>query len=192
MLQLLLGLVLFFLFHSISIINLPLRDRLVANSEVAWKVFFSIISAIGVVLMVKGYGDLKFSPTILYVPPIWLQHVAAVLLLPVFVLFFAPYFPGRISRGAKHPQLVAVKLWAVSHLLVNGSLADVLLFGSFLAWAVVDRISMKRRSARPVPGLPESNSNDIVVVILGLAVYGTLVFWLHEILFGVRPLIPMP
>lgn len=190
--QLILGLALFFLFHSISIINLPLRDKLAANSEVAWKVFFGIISGIGIVLMIKGYGDLKFSPTILYVSPTWFQHVAALLLLPVFVLFFAPYFPGRISRGAKHPQLVAVKLWSVAHLLVNGTLADVLLFGSFLVWAVADRISMKRRPSRPVPGLPVSNTNDIIVVVLGLAVYGAFVFWLHEVLFGVKPLIPMP
>jgi len=190
--QLLLGLALFFLFHSVSIINLPLRDRLAAKNEIAWKIFYSLVSLVGIVLMVRGYAELRFSPTILYVPPTWLQHVAALLLLPVFVLFFAPYFPGRISRGAKHPQLVAVKLWAVSHLLVNGTLADVLLFGSFLVWAVVDRISVKRRPARPVPGLPASNSNDIIVVVLGLAVYAALAFWLHEALIGVRPFILAP
>ena len=86
---------------------------------------------------------------------------------------------------------MAVKLWALSHLLVNGSVADVILFGSFLAWAVVDRISLKRRAPRPTPGLPEANRNDVIVVILGLLVYVAFVKWLHMNLIGVAPFIPM-
>jgi uncharacterized membrane protein len=115
------------------------------------------------------------------------RHVAAVFLLPIFVLFLAPYFPGRITSVTKHPQLIAVKLWAVAHLLVNGTLADVLLFGSFLVWAVADRISMKSRPARPISGAPASAANDIALVVVGLALYAALVFWLHEVAFGVRP-----
>lgn len=191
MLQLLLGLALFFGMHSISIVALPVRERLAAKSEIGWKIFYGVVSLAGLILLSRGYAELRLTPTILYVAPAWLYQVAAVLLLPTLVLFLAPYFPGRISRATKHPQLVAVKLWAVSHLLVNGTLADILLFGSFLLWAVADRISMKRRVARPLPGAPESNMNDMIVIFLGLALYAAIVLWLHNILFGVRPFVQL-
>jgi len=187
MLQLTLGLALFFGMHSISIVALPLRDKLAAKSELGWKLIYGVVSLVGLVLMSRGYAELRLAPTVLYVAPVWLSHVAAILLLPAFVLFLAPYFPGRISTITKHPQLIAVKLWAVSHLLVNGTSADILLFGSFLLWAVADRVSMKRRATRAVPAMPESKTNDVVVVILGLSVYVAIVFWLHELLFGIRP-----
>lgn len=187
MLQLILGLVLFLGMHSISIVALPLRDRLAAKSELGWKAFYGVVSLVGLVLIVRGYADLRMTPTVLYVAPAWLYHVSATLLIPVFILFLAPYFPGRIKAATKHPQLIAVKLWAVSHLLVNGTLADVVLFGSFLAWAVIDRISLKRRATRAVPGLPESGVNDVIVVVLGLAVYVAFVLWLHELLIGLKP-----
>jgi len=189
MLQLLLGLVLFFGMHSMSIVALPLRDRLAAKSEIGWKSLYGIVALIGIILMARGYADLRQAPTLLYVSPVWLRHVAAVLLLPTFVFFLAPYFPGRIKSALKHPQLVAVKIWALAHLLVNGTLADVLLFGSFLLWAVAARISMKSRIARTVPGAPESRANDFVIVVVGLAVYAVTVLWLHEMLFGVRPFV---
>ena len=86
-----------------------------------------------------------------------------------------------------HPMLVAVKLWALAHLLANGMLHDLLLFGSFLAWAVVDRISMKRRTQRPIPTLPATRANDAIAVIGGLAVYVVMVVWAHQWLFGVAP-----
>jgi len=108
-------------------------------------------------------------------------------MLPVFTLFIAPYFPGRIKTALKHPQLIAVKTWALAHLLINGNLADVLLFGSFLIWAIVDRISMKSRDARPLPGAPESPMNDIIIVVVGLALYGAFAFWLHEAMLGLSP-----
>ena len=102
MTQLVIGIALFFGMHSMSIVALPLRDRLAARSELGWKLLYSIVSLIGIVLMARGYADLRQAPTPLYVAPIWLRHVAAVLLLPVFVLFFAPYFPGRIKSAVKH------------------------------------------------------------------------------------------
>lgn len=189
MLQLLIGIILFFGVHSASIVALPLRDRMVAKNEAAWKAVYALVSLAGIVLMARGYADLRATPTVLYATPYWMRHVAALLLLPVFIFFIAPYFPGRIKAALKHPQLVAVKLWAVAHLLVNGMLADVLLFGSFLAWAVVDRISLKRRPQRPLPGAPESGINDVIVVIAGLALYVVFALWAHEWLFGVRPFV---
>lgn len=185
----LIGLFLFFGIHSVGIVALPLRDRLAARSDLGWKVFYSLVSLIGVALLVNGYGELRETPTLLYESPGWLRHVAALLLLPVFVLFLAPYFPGKIKNAVGHPQLVAVKLWALAHLLVNGTLADLLLFGTFLVWAVADRISMKDRATRPLPGAPDSKANDVIIVILGLALYAGTAFWLHEKLFGVAPFV---
>ena len=187
MLQLLLGILLFFGIHSASIVASPFRDRMAVRSDAGWKAFYAIVSLIGIVLMARGYADLRQTPTLLYVPPVWLRHVAALLLLPVFVLFIAPYFPGRIKTTLKHPQLIAVKIWAVAHLMVNGTLADVLLFGSFLLWAVAARASMKRRAVRPLPGAPESKFNDGIVIVVGLLLYVGFVFWLHEALVGIRP-----
>lgn len=189
MTQLLVGLVLFFGLHSISIVALPLRDSLAAKSELGWKLFFGLVSLAGIVLITKGYADLRQTPTYLYVLPAWLSHVTALLLLPVFVLFLAPYFPGRIKSSIRQPQLTAVKIWAVAHLLVNGTLADVLLFGSFLAWAVADLLSMRNRVSRPLLGAPESPANDIILVVAGLGLYVGFVFWLHELLIGVKPFV---
>jgi uncharacterized membrane protein len=186
MLQLLAGIVLFFGMHSASIVALPLRERMVANRENAWKAIYAIASLAGIVLMVRGYAELREAPTYLYVTPAWLRHVAALMMLPAFAFFIAPYFPGRIKNALKHPQLVAVKLWALAHLLANGTIGDVLLFGSFLVWAVVDRVSLKNRPARPLPGA-ESKANDVIVVVVGLALYLVFVFFLHEKLIGVRP-----
>ncbi len=98
----------------------------------------------------------------------------------------APYFPGKINEIIKHPQLTAVKLWATAHLLVNGSSADLILFGSFLAWAVAERISMKRRPVREVPHRPASVANTMITIITGIALYIVFAIWLHEPLIGVR------
>ena len=187
MLQLIAGLILFLGMHSASIVALPLRDRLAAKSEIGWKALYGLVSLAGLILIVRGYAEARLDPVVLYAPPVWLRHLAALLLLPVFILFLAPYLAGKIKKAAKHPQLVAVKLWALAHLLVNGTLADVVLFGSFLAWAVVDRISLKRRPVRDVPGAPESAVNDVILVIAGLGLYGATVVWLHRLAFGVSP-----
>jgi uncharacterized membrane protein len=187
MLLMIAGLVLFLGIHSVSIFALPLRDRLAAKSELGWKAIYGIASLVGIVLIAKGYAEARMTTTILYMPPTGLRHLAALLMLPMFVFFVAPYFPGKIKAKLKHPQLVAVKIWAVSHLLVNGTVADIVLFGSFLAWAVVDRISLKRRPTRPVAALPESGKNDIIAIVVGLALYVAFVVYLHEKLMGVAP-----
>lgn len=187
MIWFLIGLVLFFGIHSVSIFAVPLRDRMAAKSDIGWKIFYSLVALIGIALMVKGYGALRGAPTFLYEPPLWLRPIAALLLLPVFILLLAPYFPGKIKNTLGHPQLVAVKLWSLAHLLVTGTLSSALLFGSFLVWAVADRISMKRRPKRPLPGMPDSKVNDVIVVVVGLTLYVTTVLWLHEFLLGVAP-----
>jgi uncharacterized membrane protein len=182
------GLLLFFGTHSISIVAGPARDRLVARMGAnAWRGLYSLLAIAGFVLLLKGYGELRQAGTLLYAPPAWMHHVTATLMLPVFPLLLAAYLPGRIRTAARHPMLAATKLWAFAHLLSNGSLADVLLFGSFLAWAVADRISLKRRVQRPISTLPSAPWNDAIAVIGGLAMYAAFVLQLHRLLIGVSP-----
>ncbi|MBC7190889.1 NnrU family protein [Marinobacter sp.] len=188
MTTLIVGLVLFLGVHSLSIVNEPLRNRLNASmGELTFKGLYSAVSLAGLILIVWGYSDARMDPTVIYTPPGWLKHVAFLLLVPVFPLVFATYFPGKIKTKLGHPMLVAVKLWALAHLLANGMLHDILLFGSFLAWAVVDRVSMKRRAQRAIPTLPATKANDAIAVVGGLAVYVIMVLWAHQWLFGVAP-----
>ena len=184
---LLIGLAIFLGVHSISIFAEDFRNRMASRSEIGWMAAYGLVSLVGLVLIARGYAAARLEPTLLYVTPAWMRHVTAVLMLPVFILFFATYFPGRIKSMTKHPQLVAVKLWAVSHLLVNGALADVILFSAFLAWAVADRISMKRRTPRAVPGLPPAGINDVIVTVVGLGAYVVFVLWLHRAWIGIAP-----
>lgn len=190
MFLLIVGLVLFLGVHSISIVNPSLRDNVIAGQgRAVWLGAYSIIALAGLVLIVWGYSMARLDPTVVYVPPFWLRHVSLLLLVFVFPLFVAAYFPGRIRTATKHPMLVAVKLWAVAHLLANGNLADVLLFGSFLVWAVADRISLKRRvSVTPVPSLSPSKWNDLIVVVVGLLIYGFFIAGGHLMLIGVSPI----
>jgi uncharacterized membrane protein len=190
MILFLVGLVLFLGIHSVSIVARPWRDAQIAQrGEGAWKGLYSIVSLVGFVLLIYGYGLARQSPVVLYTPPAALRHAALLLMLPVFPLLFAAYLPGRIQRAAKHPMLLAVKFWASAHLLANGTLVDVLLFGAFLAWAVLDRISVKRRAApAAVPGASPSALNDVIALVGGLAIYGVFMVWAHRWLIGVSPL----
>ncbi len=183
------GLLMFLGVHSIAIVSPNGRDALAAKiGEGAWKGLYSVASIVGFVLLVWGYGQARLHPVVIYTPPIELRWVTVLLMLPVFPLLLAPYFPGRIRATLKHPMLVGVKLWAVAHLLSNGMLADVLLFGGFLAWAVVDRISFKRRTQRPLKTLPQSKRNDVIAIALGLLLYFAFLHYLHLRLIGVSPM----
>ena len=187
---LIVGLVLFLGVHSVAIVSPTLRARTIRRlGEGAWKGMYALVSLIGFVLICYGFGLAREAPVILYSPPTWLRHVALILMVPVFPLLVAAYLPGRIKTAAKHPMLAAVKFWALAHLLANGASADVVLFGGFLAWAVADRISMKRRSTPQVPPTaPPGPWNDAIAVVLGLAIYTLLIGWAHVRLFGVSPL----
>jgi len=183
---LLAGLALFLGVHSVSIVAPAWRDAMASKlGEYLWKGAYSLVSLAGFVLIVNGYAAARLDPSVLWVPPGWLRHVAALLMLPVFPLLLAAYLPGRIKTRAKHPMILAVKFWALAHLLANGTLADVTLFGAFLAWAVADRISLKRRAPRPAPALPASAANDAIVVVGGLALFAAFALWLHPLLIGV-------
>jgi uncharacterized membrane protein len=183
------GLVLFLGVHSIAIVAPGLRSQaFVRLGEGGWKGAYGIASLIGLALIVYGFGLARAAPVILYVPPIWVRHVALLLMVPVFPLLLAAYLPGRIKSAAKHPMLAAVKFWALAHLLANGRLADVALFGAFLAWAVADRISLKRRAPQPLRTAPPGRWNDPIAVVFGLAIYVFFVTWAHLRLFGLSPL----
>jgi uncharacterized membrane protein len=188
MVTLIVGLVIFLGFHSIAIVAPAWRERTVARlGKGAWKALYTVASLIGFVLIVYGYGQARFENIALYSPPIWTRHLAALLMLPVFPLIFAAYLPGRIKTALKHPMLAAVKFWALAHLLANGTLADVLLFGGFLAWAVADRISFKRRTQPDLRTAPASKANDLIAVVAGLAAYAVFALWLHQRWIGVYP-----
>lgn len=190
------GLLLFLGVHALAIVSPAGRDRLAHRlGEGGFKGLYSLLSLIGLVLVVWGYGLSREQPVLLYSLPGGFRHLAALLMLPVFVLLLAAYLPGRIQRTTRHPMLLAVKLWAFSHLLAQsvtgGTLADVLLFGGFLVWAVADRISLKRRALagglRPVPALPAGRANDAIALVGGLAIYAWFVGAGHAWLMGVRP-----
>lgn len=189
MLTLLTGLLLFLGIHSVSIVSEDFRDRMVAQSELGWKAVYALISILGIVLIAKGYAAARLEPVILYVASPSMRHITYLLMLPAMILFVAPYLPGKIQQITKHPQLLAVKIWAFSHLLVNGMLADVILFGAFLAWAVADRISMKKRVARPLAGLPAGGKNDLIAIGVGVVLTVALITFLHGTLTGM-PLMP--
>ncbi len=188
MLMLIVGLILFFGPHSIAVVAPGWRDRAVMHlRERSWKGAYSLLSGAGLVLIVIGFAHARHTPIVLYTSPAWLHDVTWLLMLPVFPLLLAAYLPGRIRTAMRHPMLAAIKLWATAHLLVNGTLADVLLFGSFLIWAVAVRISVKRRVPAPVRGAPPGRYNDLIAVLLGLLLYGLFVWRLHALLIGVAP-----
>ncbi len=190
MLYLVIGLIVFLGIHSLAIVSPAGRLALIGKlGLLPYKLLYSVIAIAGLVLIIHGWGQARLDPVVLYNPPRFLLHVNNLLMLFVFPMLLAAYLPGRIQTTLKHPMLVAVKTWALAHLLVNGTLAAVLLFGGFLAWAVADRISMKRRPPQSTPRLPQWKFNDIIVVVAGLAIHVAFIFWLHPLLIGV-PAVP--
>lgn len=185
MTELLAGLVLFLGMHSVSIAAPEWRNRVVERIGIApWQGAYAVISLIGLILIVRGYGDLRNQTVILYQLPRWVHAITTVLMVPVFPLLLAAYLPGAIRSAVRHPMLVAVKLWAFAHLLANGSVADVILFGSLLTWAVADRISLKRRPPKENPSLPPGPWNDVIVVVGGLVLYALMLNGGHQLLIG--------
>ncbi len=187
---LIVGLVFFLGIHSIAIVAPAWRDAQVARrGEKAWKRIYSVGSLIGFVLLLYGYGLARHTTAMVYAPPAAMRHLALILMLPVFPLLLSAYLPGRIRRATKHPMLLAVIIWAFAHLLANGTLADVLLFGGFLVWAAVDRIAVNRRAVpHEVRTAPPSKFNDLIAVVGGLTIYAALIMGIHRWLIGVSPL----
>ena len=190
MIVLALGLVLFLGVHSVRIAAEAGRARAIARlGEARWKGLYSLVAALGLVLIVWGYGAARADPIVLWQPPVWTRHLAAVLTLPVFVLIAAAYIPGTHIRAAVgHPLVLGVKLWAAAHLIANGTAADVLLFGSFLLWAVLDFKSARARDrAQGIRHLATGVSRDLAAIVIGLALWFAFARYLHAWLIGVQP-----
>lgn len=186
MLVLIAGLVLFFIPHSVSIFNEPWRDRMaVTFGEGRWKGIYSVVALVGFVLIIHGYGLAGQDPIVIYQPPVAMRHVTWLLMIPVFTLLIATYVPGWIGSFTRHPMLLATLAWAFAHLLANGTLADLMLFGAFFVWAAADRVSMSYRIQRPLPQAPATRANDVIAVFGGLGLYAAFLFGLHGWLFGV-------
>jgi uncharacterized membrane protein len=187
---LILGLVLFLGTHSVRILADDWRSRRVAAMGLnAYKGVYSLLAIAGFVLIVYGYAAARQAPVLLYAPPVWTRHLASLLTIPAFILLAAAYVPGtRIKRAVGHPMVLGVKTWAFAHLLANGMLADVLLFGAFLAWAVLDYIAARRRDrAAGTVHLVGPASRDLLAVVAGLVAWAAFAFWLHRILIGIGP-----
>ena len=190
MIVLILGLVIFLGAHSVRIYADDWRELQIARlGGNGWKALFSLVSLVGLALIAIGFAQTKSAPIVLWFPPIGLRHLAGLITLLSFVLLVAAYLPGtRIKAKLGHPMVVGVKGWAFAHLLANGNLADVLLFGSFLIWGILDFSSARRRDRAAGTVYPDGTLNrDVTVVVIGLIAWAVFAFYLHGWLFNVRP-----
>ena len=189
MLVLILGIVIFLGVHSLRMVAPQWREaRIASMGEGGWKGAYSVASIIGFILLVWGYSIARTDSPVLYNPPFWMAHLSILLMAIAFVSLAVSQFPaGRLKPILKHPMLLAVKIWAFAHLLVNGDLASLLLFGSLLGWAVWNRIAVKRRGA-PI-AKPGPVKWDIAAVVTGFVLWALFIWKLHEWLIGVA--VPM-
>jgi uncharacterized membrane protein len=190
MTMLVLGLVLFLGVHSTRIFADGWRTATIARiGEKAWKGAYSVLSIAAFVLLVWGYMRARQNPVLLWTPPAGMRHVAALLMVPAFMLFVAAYVPRNWFKARlHHPQMLSVKVWALAHLLANGMLIDLLLFGGFLVWAVLGYTAARRRDrAAATVYAPATTQGTAIAVVAGLVAYVVFAFWLHGWLFGVRP-----
>lgn len=155
----------------------------------AWKGIYSVVAIAGFALIVYGYGLSRQAPIEVWSPPVWTRHLASLLMLPAFILLAAAYVPGtHIKARVGHPMTLGVKLWAFAHLLSNGRLADVILFGGFLAWAVLVYIAARKRDRAAGITYPAKGvSRDLIAVVAGVVATAVFAKWLHALLIGVAP-----
>jgi uncharacterized membrane protein len=182
-----LGLVIFLGTH----VFVTMRDHraaLVARiGELPYRGLFSLVSIVGIVLIGYGFAAYRAAgPIMVWYPPVWTRHIVVALMWPASIMVAAAYIPGNIKRVLKHPMLVGVKTWAFAHLCANGDLGGIILFGSVLAWAVYDRITLKRRKDAGAPPIPVGGAkNDIIAIVVGTIIYLALGFVFHPIVIGV-------
>jgi uncharacterized membrane protein len=190
MVMLVAGLVLFLSVHSVRIFADDWRSAQVQkHGMLRWKLIYAIISLAGLLLIINGYRMARLDPVWLWASPMWTRHLAALLTLPAFILLLAAYIPGsHIKAKVGHPMIAGVKLWALAHLIANGTLADVVLFGSFLVWAIVSFAASRRRDRRLGVVYPAGRGMaDVQVIVFGLVSWVLFALFLHGPLIGVRP-----
>ena len=188
---LILGLIVFLGAHSLRIFADSWRSAQIARmGEGPWKGLYSLVSIAGFVLLIWGYGRARAATTVLWQPPPWTHYLAALFVLAAFVLVVAAYVRGtRIRSALHHPMILGVKSWAFGHLLANGTLADIVLFGSFLAWAIADFAAARRRDrAAGTVYPPGPAGRDAIAIAIGVVAWAIFAFYLHERWIGVRPL----
>jgi uncharacterized membrane protein len=186
MIILALGLLLFLGMHSYSM-NRAGREALVARfGDGGFKGLYSVVSLIGFALIVWGYATYRAAGyTPIWNPPTWTRHLSALLMLPVLPLFFSAYAQGFVKKRLKHPMILSVKVWSLSHLLANGDLGSILLFGSFLLWAVLAFSNMRRRPVDEAKNFIPNPGQDAAAILGGLIAYGAMIWGLHKYLIGV-------
>jgi uncharacterized membrane protein len=187
LLVMILGLVLFLGVHTLTT-QREVRARVIATAgEGGYKIGYSLASVAGLALIIWGFAHYRATGWIdVWTPPVAFKHIAAALMLPAVILVVASYIRGRIYARLKHPMLAGVKLWAAAHLLANGDLGSIILFGAFLGWAVFDRISLKRRPDAGAPPIPVGGAaNDLIAIAVGVVAYLALAFAFHPVVIGV-------
>jgi uncharacterized membrane protein len=187
LLVMILGLALFFCIHSLTIQRKLRADVIGATGEGGYKIGYSLVSFAGLGLIIWGFAKYRATGWIdVWYPPVAFRHITVALMLPAVIMVVASYIRGRIYTTLKHPMLTGIKLWAASHLLANGDLGSIILFGSFLAWAVFDRISLKSRTDAGGPPIPVGGpGNDLIAIAVGLVAYLALAFAFHPVVIGV-------
>ena len=187
LLVMILGLVLFLGIHTLTT-QRKLRASVIASmGEGGYKIGYALVSLAGLALIVWGFAHYRATGMWeVWTPPTALKHITVALMLPAVILVVAAYIRGRIFTTVKHPMLTGIKLWAAAHLLANGDLGSIILFGSFLAWAVYDRISLKSRSDAGAPPIPVGGpGNDLIAIAVGIVAYLALAFAFHPVVIGV-------
>ncbi|CAG9242207.1 NnrU family protein [Paraburkholderia caribensis] len=187
---LILGLLLFLGGHSVRIFAEDWRKARIARmGEKNWKAAYSVVSLIGFVLIIWGYGIARREPTVLWSPPLWAPHLAGLLTLAAFILLPAAHAPGNHFKAIfRHPMTLGVALWALAHLLANGTLNALVLFGAFLVWAVLDFAAALRRDRVEGVVYPSGAlSRDVMPVVAGVILWVAFAFLLHGWLIGVKP-----
>ena len=182
-----LGLVLFFAAHVFTTKRDARAQAIARLGEGTYKILYAVVSLAGLALIVWGFGHYRATGWIdVWYPPKAMKHITVALMLPAVILVVASYLRGRIYTTLKHPMLAGVKLWAFAHLLANGDLGSIILFGSFLGWGVYDRISLKYRTDSGGPPIPVGGvTNDLIAVAVGIVAYLALAFAFHPVVIGV-------
>lgn len=185
------GLIVFLGIHSLRVFADGWRGRMIAKlGEKPWKGLFALVSLLGFVLIIWGFGQARMTPEFLYSPALWLRHLNSLLTLIALILVAAAYVPkNHLKARLGHPMLLGVKVWAFGHLLATGFLRDVVLFGAFLVWAIVLYAVSRRRDRAAGTTYPAGTiAGDIGAVVAGVVIWAAFTFWLHTLLIGVNPL----